>query len=133
MGLALALVFQWAGKPWLINFKESIVGVCVGGGFLWFIAWAYEKITGREGMGFGDVKLVAFFGANIGWQGAMASIFLGSVFGLVASLPLILIQKKNRKTAIPFGPFLSLGFLIYFLERLNIVHFPLQWLGNYGF
>lgn len=133
LGLALALLCQWAGKPWPIQFKESILGVVVGGGFLWAIAWIYEKVTGREGMGFGDVKLVAFFGAHMGWQGAMTSIFLGSLLGSTIGLLLILIQKKNRRTVIPFGPFLSIGFLIYFLDALNIVHFPLEWLGSYGF
>jgi len=125
ISITIAGVFQWANKYWHISLMESLTGLVVAGGFLWLIAWGYEKATGREGMGFGDVKLVALFGAVVGWKGAIVSIFIGSLFGSVIGLFLILIQKKNRRTAIPFGPFLCVGFLMVLLDMLNIIHIPL--------
>jgi leader peptidase (prepilin peptidase)/N-methyltransferase len=121
----LAGIFQWANQTWHISFLDSLIGLIVGGGFLWAIAWGYEKVTGREGMGFGDVKLVALFGAAGGWQAAIFSIFIGSMLGSVIGLFLILVQKKHRRTAIPFGPFLCFGFLIVLLHMLNIIHIPM--------
>jgi leader peptidase (prepilin peptidase)/N-methyltransferase len=125
VSFAVAALFQWANKYWHISLMDSLIGIIVGGGFLWAIAWGYEKITGREGMGFGDVKLVALFGAVTGWQGTIASIFIASLFGSVVGLFLILVQNKNRRTAIPFGPFLCVGFLLVLLDMLNIIHIPL--------
>ena len=121
----IAGLFQWANKSWHISFMDSFLGLVVGGGFLWAIAWGYEKLTGREGMGFGDVKLVALFGSAGGWQAAIFSIFIGSMLGSVVGLFLILVQNKNRRTAIPFGPFLCFGFFLVLLHMLNIVHIPL--------
>jgi leader peptidase (prepilin peptidase)/N-methyltransferase len=125
LSFAVAGIFQWANKYWHISFVESLMGLVVGGGFLWLIAWGYEKITGREGMGFGDVKLVALFGTVAGWQGTIASIFIASLLGSVVGLFLILVQNKNRRTAIPFGPFLCIGFFLVLLDMLNILHIPL--------
>lgn len=126
-------IFQWAGKPWHISFTNSFVGIILGGGFLWTIALMYEKITGREGMGFGDVKLVALFGAVSGWEGALISIFIGSLLGTLVGVFLIVAQNKNRRTAIPFGPFLTAGFLVVLLDMLNILHIPLEWKNVIGF
>lgn len=129
----VAVIHQWAGKYWYISAVNSFLGIVIGGGFLWAIAWGYEKLTGREGMGFGDVKLVALFGAISGWQGALVSIFIGSLLGSVIGLFLILVQKKTRRTAIPFGPFLCFGFFLVVLDMLNIIHIPIQWVSRHGF
>lgn len=131
ISVVIAGIFQWANQFWHISLMDSLLGLVVSGGFLWAIAWGYEKVTGREGMGFGDVKLVALFGAVVGWQGTIASIFIASLLGSVVGLFLILVQNKNRRTAIPFGPFLCLGFLLVLLDMLNILHIPIQW--THGF
>jgi leader peptidase (prepilin peptidase)/N-methyltransferase len=129
----LAALMQWANKVWHVSMYDSFMGLVIGGGFLWFIAWGYEKLTGREGMGFGDVKLVALFGAAAGWQAAIFSIFIASLLGSVIGLFLIFVQKKHRRTAIPFGPYLCIAFFIVLLHMLNIIHIPLQWSNGLGF
>ena len=133
VGFLVAVLYQWAGKSWHISMIDSMLGLLIGGGFLWSIAWGYEKITGREGMGFGDVKLVALFGANVGWQGALVSIFVGSLLGSLVGLFLIVVQKKTRRAAIPFGPFLCFGFFLVILDMLNIIHIPIEWVSRHGF
>lgn len=98
--------------PW-VTWSESLLGIIVGGGSLMAIALAYEYLTKQEGMGFGDVKLLAMLGALLGWTAVMPIIFIGSVMGTIVGIPLMLISKSGRKLAIPFGPFLSAGALIY--------------------
>lgn len=133
VGFLVAVIFQWADKPWHISGIDSMIGLVVGGGFLWSIAWGYEKLTGREGMGFGDVKLVALFGAISGWQGALVSIFIGSVLGSIVGLVMIGFMRGSRRSAIPFGPYLCFGFFLVILDMLNIIHIPIEWVSRNAF
>jgi len=87
---------------------ESIIGIFVGGGFLFLVAWVYEKIKKREGLGGGDVKLAAMLGAFFGWQPVLMILLVASVLGSVIGL-LIVTFKKNWQYQIPFGPFLALA------------------------
>ncbi len=103
--LSLALPF--------ISVAESLIGILVGGGSLLLVAWGYHLYTGREGMGMGDVKLLAMIGAMIGWQGVIMTIFVGSLAGTVVGLTVMLASGKNTRLPIPFGPFLSLGAMVY--------------------
>ncbi|PLX75453.1 MAG: prepilin peptidase [Desulfuromonas sp.] len=98
--------------PW-ISWQESLAGILLGGGTLLAIALGYELLTGQEGMGFGDVKLLAMLGAFLGWTAIFPTIFLGSVLGSLVGIPLMLIKKADRRLAIPFGPFLAAGALAY--------------------
>jgi len=98
--------------PWL-SWQSSLVGIVLGGGLLLVIALGYELLTKQEGMGFGDVKLLAMLGAFLGWPSIFPIIFIGSILGTAVGVPLMLISKSDRKLAIPFGPFLSVGALIY--------------------
>ena len=98
-GLALAFL---PGGAW----RESLAGVAAGGGILYATAALYEKVTGREGMGGGDVKLLAMIGAFLGWKGALLTIFLGSVLGVVGGVWAMRKGKDGLRTAIPFGPYL---------------------------
>lgn len=98
--------------PWL-TWSDSIFGVLLGGGSLLAVAWGYEKLTGREGMGGGDIKLLAMFGAFLGWQAVFPVIFLASLVGTLVGVPLMLIQKGDTRLAIPFGPFLALAAIVY--------------------
>ena len=113
LGLFFAFVFSSASMPWPVTLKSSLLGVLVGGGSLAFVGLAYTALAGREGIGYGDVKLVAMFGAFFGWEGAFFSVFIGSILGLALSLPQIVFRKKTLKYSIPFGPFLSMGLVIY--------------------
>jgi leader peptidase (prepilin peptidase)/N-methyltransferase len=91
---------------------NSAIGIFAGGGMLFLIAAIYYFVTGREGMGGGDIKLLAMIGAFISWKGVIITIFTGSFIGAVVGLTLMLAKGKDSKYAIPFGPFLAIGALI---------------------
>lgn len=111
IGLAVALLFHVAHYPWTASFFQSVLGAGIGGGSFWLIGWGYEKITGKEGMGFGDVKLLAMMGAHVGPQGVLMIIFISSLLGSLSGLALIATQKIGTRTPIPFGPFLCIAFV----------------------
>ena len=96
-----------------VTVVESILGILIGGGSLYLVAWLYHLLTHKEGMGGGDIKLLAMMGAIIGWQGVLFTIFMGSAVGTVSGLLLILKSRKTMKLAIPFGPFLAIGATAY--------------------
>ncbi len=114
---------------------DALAGAVLGGGVLWAVAWSYEHLTGVEGMGFGDVKLLAMIGAFLGWQAIPAVLVVASLTGSLAGLALIFtrrgrwrmgrvarrlgasavlpfVRRAARRTEIPFGPFLALGALL---------------------
>ena len=108
-GIVLGLIFSALGQgPPLI---DSAIGVLVGGGILYAVAVGYHAITGREGMGGGDIKLLAMIGAFLGWQAVFVTLILGSFAGSVIGIALILVQGKDSRVPIPFGPFLACGAL----------------------
>lgn len=110
-GIVIALVGAWLNPQ--REFLEALLGMLMGGGFLWGIAIVYYLVTKTEGMGGGDIKLLAWIGALIGWKGIpfviMISAIIGSVVGILASRK----SSTGLKTVIPFGPFLALAALIY--------------------
>jgi leader peptidase (prepilin peptidase)/N-methyltransferase len=92
---------------------DSLYGIGLGGGLLFAIAWLYQFFTKREGMGGGDIKLLGMIGAFCGWKGVIFSLVSGSVLGTLVGIPIILAKGQGTRYAIPFGPFLSLGALIF--------------------
>jgi leader peptidase (prepilin peptidase)/N-methyltransferase len=96
-----------------IGWKDSLIGILVGGGSLFLVAWGYELLTKKEGMGGGDIKLLAMLGAFFGWRAVLFIIFAASLIGSVVGITLMLVQKKDGKLAVPFGPFLAGGALLY--------------------
>jgi leader peptidase (prepilin peptidase) / N-methyltransferase len=90
-----------------LSVLDAVLGVAAGGGGLLLIAWGYQRVTGREGLGMGDVKLMAMVGAFLGWAGALGTVLLGSLAGSLLGLGLILSGRGNRFTALPFGTFLA--------------------------
>lgn len=92
---------------------DSLFGVILGGGILLLIAYTYEIIRKRQGMGMGDVKLLALIGAFLGWQGVFFVIFLSSILGSIVGLSIIITRKGDLKYALSFGPFLSIAAIIY--------------------
>jgi leader peptidase (prepilin peptidase)/N-methyltransferase len=112
-------------NPW-VSWQEAGLGLLLGGGFLYLVATGYYLLTKREGMGGGDIKLLAMIGAFLGWQCLPFVIFGSSLLGSVVGIGAMVHQKKGGKTVIPYGPFLSLAALLYlfFQEEINQV---LQW------
>ncbi len=106
------IVMGWAagfvpGTP--VTWVDSLLGTLIGGGSLFLIATAYEWMTGREGMGGGDVKLLAMIGAWMGWRQLHLIVFISSLAGAVVGIFFLLLSGKGFRAKIPFGPFLSLG------------------------
>ncbi|MGZ3698093.1 MAG: prepilin peptidase [Bdellovibrionota bacterium] len=110
--LGLATAF-WAP----IGILQSFLGAALGFGVFYSFAWLYQRITGRSGLGGGDIKLLAFLGAFVGPTGVLVTILLSSVFGSVVGIVYGLTTSKAKlmKIAIPFGPFLVVGALYYYL------------------
>ena len=98
------------------SFRDAALGVLTGGGGLLLIALVYQRITGREGLGMGDVKLMAMVGAFLGWQGALGTVLCGSLVGSLVGGALVLRGRGTRLTALPFGTFLApAAWLVLFL------------------
>jgi leader peptidase (prepilin peptidase) / N-methyltransferase len=89
-----------------------MLGVLIGGGLLWGLACASPYLFGKEGMGGGDIKLVAMIGAFLGWKAALLTIMVGSLAGSGIGISLIAFGLMKRDEYIPFGPFLVLGALV---------------------
>jgi len=99
--------------PGNIFWLDSLIGIVAGGGALFLVAFIYERITGREGMGGGDIKLLAMIGAWMGWRSLPLIVLISSLTGAVIGSIFILFTGKGYRVRIPFGPFLSLGALFY--------------------
>lgn len=114
--------------PW-VSWQESLLGIVFGGGSLLAIALGYELLTKKEGMGLGDVKLLAMLGAFLGWTAIFPIIFIGSLLGTLVGVPLMLIKKADSKLAVPFGPFLSAAALIhvFFIQHFDPI---MRWYGE---
>lgn len=119
-GIALGLIVSPFRET--LNLTESILGAILGGGVSLAIYLYYVRFRKIEGLGFGDVKLLAFIGSVTGPYGALASLFLGSFLGLLFAFPTV-IRRKTVKFAIPFGPFLSLGCFIGILLEDRVLSF----------
>ena len=107
-GIVVGLVASVFLPPGIV---ESLIGVLIGGGVLWLIGEAYFRYSGEEGMGGGDVKMLAMIGAFLGWKLVLVTLVLSSVAGSVIGLAIIAIKRGSMKHALPFGTFLALGAL----------------------
>ena len=95
-----------------LPFLNSLIGMLLGGGSLFVVATLYQWLFKREGMGGGDVKLLAMIGAFLGWKAVILTILLSSLIGSITGIIVMVAKGKDFKYAIPFGPFLSLGAVI---------------------
>jgi leader peptidase (prepilin peptidase)/N-methyltransferase len=109
-GIALGLVGAATVLP--VSLKDASLGVAIGGGIIWFLVWVSPYLFGKEGMGRGDVKLVAMIGAFLGWKPALLTIMIGSLAGSVIGISLIGLGLMKREDYIPFGPYLVFGALV---------------------
>jgi leader peptidase (prepilin peptidase)/N-methyltransferase len=95
-----------------ITYLDSLLGIALGGGSLYLVAYVYYKITKVDGMGGGDVKLLAMIGAFLGGKAVVVTIFISALIGSLVGITVMIVKNKDRKHAIPYGPFLSTGAMI---------------------
>jgi len=108
-GIVVGFLFSLFMSPgWL----SSLIGILVGGGVLWLLGTLWFVIRHEEGMGFGDVKMLAMIGGFLGWKLMLATLFVSTILGSVIGLSLIAAKKGNLKTALPFGCFLAIGAIL---------------------
>ena len=94
------------------------------------VAWIYHLVTKKEGMGGGDIKLLAMIGALIGWQGVLFTIFVASAIGTISGILVMLKARKSMKLAIPFGPFLAIGGIAYIFIGPQLIYWYFSVLGG---
>jgi leader peptidase (prepilin peptidase)/N-methyltransferase len=105
-GIVVGFVFSCLTEPgWL----DSLIGILVGGGALYGVAEAYYRIRHEDGLGMGDVKMLAMVGAFIGWKLMLMTLMLASVAGSLVGLVLVISKRGGMKYALPFGTFLAVG------------------------
>lgn len=111
VALVPAVIYFHPELDWL----SSVIGVVLGGGLLYAIAWLYWLARRKVGMGMGDVKLLAAIGGWLGYQGVPTTLLYASILGTLTALVFILSRKKgfDLRSALPFGPFLSLGAILH--------------------
>jgi leader peptidase (prepilin peptidase) / N-methyltransferase len=119
-GILLGLVFSFFPSAG-ISPLEALIGVVGGGGFLFLVGTAFEKVTGREGMGGGDVKLLAMIGAWMGWKALPFIILISALSGAVIGGVSLAVSGQGVRSRIPFGPFLALGALVFLFFGDDIV------------
>ena len=117
--IAIGLISSAVLPPGIV---DALIGVILGGGVLWLIGEAYFRYSGQEGMGGGDVKMLAMIGAFLGWKLVLVTLVLSSVAGSLIGLFVIVIKRGGMKYALPYGTFLALGALVASLAGDQIVN-----------
>ena len=113
----ITIPLMWIGlmintQGMLVDLQSAVIGAIAGYMLLWTVYWLFKLLTGKEGMGYGDFKLLAALGAWMGWQVVPAIILLSSLVGAVIGISLIVFRDQDRNVPIPFGPYLaSAGFI----------------------
>lgn len=105
---------------------SSLLGVVFGGGILLIVAWGYEYFTGIEGMGGGDIKLLAMIGAFLGWPSIPLALFFASLAGSIVGIAFMVTKGVGGKFALPFAPFLCLGALFHLFFARELITFYLE-------
>jgi leader peptidase (prepilin peptidase)/N-methyltransferase len=123
------IVVGLACSIWLPpGIRDALIGAAVGGGVLWLIGEAYFRYSGHEGMGGGDVKMLAMIGAFLGWKLVLLTLVLSSLAGSIVGVAVIAARRGDMKYALPYGTFLSLGALVASLAGDRIVAWYLSYL-----
>jgi leader peptidase (prepilin peptidase)/N-methyltransferase len=112
--------FAFSFISFFVTWQESLIGLLAGGGIFYAVSYSYYLLRRQEGLGGGDIKLLAMLGAFLGWQSLLFIIFASSVTGTVAGLFAMRSQKKGGATRIPFGPFLAVSGLFYLFFRPQV-------------
>lgn len=115
----LGLLFNLLGT--YTSLSSAVIGAMAGYLSLWSVYWGFRLATGKEGMGFGDFKLLAAIGAWLGWQMLPVTILLSSLVGAIVGVGLIVLAKRGRNVPIPFGPYLAAAGLLalFYGKELN--------------
>lgn len=117
-GIVIGLAFALAGPP---GWRSAVIGALAGGGVLYGIAAGYYFLRREDGLGMGDVKMLAMIGAFLGWQQMLLTLVLASFSGALVGLALIALQRGTMKYALPFGTFLAVGALAAMLAGQPII------------
>jgi leader peptidase (prepilin peptidase)/N-methyltransferase len=117
-GIVVGLAFSLLLPPGIV---DALIGTLIGGGVLWAIGEVYFRMTGQEGMGGGDVKMLAMIGAFLGWKLVLVTLVFSSVAGSVIGVLVLATRRGGMKHALPYGTFLALGALIASLFGDQIV------------
>ena len=112
-----------------VPLHEAVIGAAVGYLSLWTIYWAFKLLTGKEGMGYGDFKLLAALGAWLGWTMLPLIILMSSLVGAVVGISLIVFSKRGRDNPIPFGPYLAAAGMLTLLFGQTLTQRYLQWMS----
>jgi leader peptidase (prepilin peptidase) / N-methyltransferase len=122
-GIVVGLAFSLMLPPGVV---DALLGTVLGGGLLWLIGEAYYRYSGVEGMGGGDVKMLAMIGAFLGWKLVILTLVFSSFAGALVGLLVIAIRRGGMKYALPYGTFLSLAALVSSLFGARIVDWYLR-------
>lgn len=118
----IASALQWKTPP----LDNALWGAVLGYVSLWSIYWIFKLLTGKEGMGYGDFKLLAALGAWFGWQALIPIVLIASLLGVIGGISLKLASKLREGGYVPFGPFLAFAGLFLMLTGSQV---PMRWLG----
>jgi leader peptidase (prepilin peptidase)/N-methyltransferase len=121
----LTISLLWLGlminiRGGFVDLESAVIGAVIGYLILWSIFWLFKILTGKEGMGYGDFKLLSALGAWMGWQSLLPIVILSSLIGSIIGICLILLKTHQKTSAIPFGPFLGLAGLVVFFYGKHI-------------
>tara|TARA_Y100001970_G_C13522170_1_gene503522 strand:- start:61 stop:444 length:384 start_codon:yes stop_codon:yes gene_type:complete len=108
-------------NPMFPNYINSLIGGLFGYGIIWSIIFFYKQIRKKEGMGLGDAKLFAVIGFWFGWISIPFIIFISSVIALLSVAPDLVKKSKKMSSRIPFGPFIVVGSIFYFVFQRNFI------------
>lgn len=127
---AITLPLLWAGiminiPGTFIDLRSAVIGAVAGYLFLWSVYWLFKIATGKEGMGFGDFKLLAAIGAWTGWQVLPLVVLLSSFIGAVAGIALMVLAQRGRSVPIPFGPYLAAAGVVALFWGPQVTHYYL--------
>jgi leader peptidase (prepilin peptidase)/N-methyltransferase len=118
-GIVAGFAFSLLVPPGPVS---SAVGILIGGGVLWLIGEAYYRYSGQEGMGGGDVKMLAMIGAFLGWELTIVTLVLSSVLGSITGIAVLALGRGDMKSALPYGTFLAVGALVASLVGADILN-----------
>jgi leader peptidase (prepilin peptidase)/N-methyltransferase len=130
----ITLPLLWLGllvntQGWLVPIDAAVWGAIGGYGLLWTVYWLFKLVTGKEGMGFGDFKLLGALGAWLGWQALPQIILLSSLVGAVVGIGLIVVRGRDRNVPIPFGPYLAAAGFIALIWGNTLTALFFAWAG----
>lgn len=124
---AIAAIFEWPLGPRALSLGEAFLGAVIPAGSLWLGGVLFEKVRHKEGLGFGDVKMMAMIGAFVGLKGALLTLIAGSVLGSVVGLLYLAITRKDASTyQLPLGTFLAIGGVFTALFGQQVIHWYAQ-------